>query len=127
MPGVELEQFLRTNIDLAAGAPPLFLDLREIGAFVPVRFEVVVVGNGVDSRESSRSPSEDAIGHRDDGGRVHASAQFSQDGCVRTEPAADRLGEDLAVMLFILAVGPVANDASRIEIPILLDGAVPGG
>src|ERR1700686_4828255 len=86
-------RILRARIDVPTDASALFFNFCEIGALIPVGFGVVVVGDGVEARSLGDSTRDDGIGHTDDGGRVPAAAQFSQDGAIRAEAALDGLGE----------------------------------
>ena len=71
---------------------------------------------------SARSAGDDGVGHADDGGGVHAAAEFGEDGTVGAESAADGFGEDGAEVLFVFGVGAVTDSLGGIEIPILGDG-----
>src|SRR5208282_1701892 len=43
-------RILRADVDVPAGATALFFNFGEIGALVPVRFGVVIVGDGIEAR-----------------------------------------------------------------------------
>ena len=110
---------------MAASAATLLLDFDEIGAFVPIRFDVVVgvvvPRDGVEARGFGDAAGDDGIRHADDGRRVHAAAEFGEDGAIGAEPALNGLCEDYAEVLFVFGVGAVADFFSWIEIPVFVD------
>ena len=124
MSNSNLRRFLFAHIDVGAGAAALFFDFGEVGALVPVGFGVVVVGDGVEARGFGGAAGDDGVGHADDGGGVHAAAEFGEDGAVGAEPAPHGFGENGAEMLFVFGVGAVTDSFARIEIPILADGVL---
>ena len=93
--------------------------------FVRVGFEVVVgvvePGDGVEAWAFGFAAGDDGIRHADDGGGVHAAAEFGEDGAVGAESALDGCGQDGAEVFFVFGVGAVADALARIEIPILAD------
>src|SRR5882762_3301419 len=100
---------MRTNVDMCAGAAALFFYFCEVGALVPVGFEIVVIRDGVEAWGFGGAASNDGVGHAHDGGRVHAAAQFGEDGAVGAERAADGFAEDGAEVLFVFSVGSVTD------------------
>src|SRR6266849_4410789 len=106
---LEFEDFLLANINVAASAAAPFFHFGEVGAFVPVGFGVVVVGDGIEALGFGGAVGDDGVRHADDGGGVHAAAKFGENGAVRTEPAADSFGEDGSEMLFVFGVGAVTD------------------
>src|SRR5205823_14862802 len=56
----------------------LFFDFREIGAFVPGGFRIVIVGNRVEARTFGLASSDYDIGHANDGRRVAAPARSEE-------------------------------------------------
>src|SRR6266481_6224204 len=110
------------DINVASGAVAFFFNLGEVGALVPVGFGVVVVGDGIKPRRFGSSAGDDGVRHADDGRRVHAAAQFREDGAVRTEPAQDAFTEDGAEVLFVFSVGAVTDSLAGLKIPELTDG-----
>ena len=109
---------------MGAGAAALFFYFGEVRALVPVRFGVVVVGDGVEARGFSGPAGDDGVGHADDGGGVHAAAELGEDGTVGTEPATDGFAEDGAEVFFVFGVAAVTDFVDGIEIPILGDGVL---
>ncbi len=55
-------------VDVIPGATAFLFDLCEIGAFIPVRFRVVVIREGVESRSLAFSSGNQSIRHANDGG-----------------------------------------------------------
>ena len=111
---------------MPTGSAAFFFDFGEIGALVPVRFGVVVVGNGVEARCLSGAASNDSVGHTDDGGGVPAATQLREDGAIGTEFAPDGCCEDAAEVLFVFGVRSVTDFLFWIEIPILAYSIFPG-
>src|SRR6266404_3991830 len=121
----ELEGFARADIDVATGPSALFFDLREIRALVPVGFGVVVVGDSVEPPSFGVSAGDDGVCDTNDGGRIHAAAEFGEYGTVRTQPSPHRLPENNSEVLFKFRISAVADLLLRIEIPILADRVLP--
>src|SRR5208282_339291 len=102
-------------------ASALFLNFGEVGTLIPVGFRVVVVGDGVKAGGFGGTPGDDGVGHADDGGGIHAAAEFGEDGAVGAEPAPHGFGESDAEMFFVLAIRAITDSLARIKIPILAD------
>src|ERR1700756_1203016 len=107
---------------MGARAAALFFDSSEVGALVPVGFGIIIVGDGVEARRIGGSPGDDIVGHGYNRRGVYAAAEFSEDGAVRAQPAADGLAEDAAEVFFEFGVGSVADFLVRIKIPIPANG-----
>src|SRR5882762_2364795 len=110
---------------MAAGSAAFLFHFGEIRAFVPVRFGVVIVGNGVETRSFGSAAGDDGVRHTHNGRGIHAAAELGQDGAVRAKSAADGFREDVEEVLFIFSVGAVTDSGGRIEIPILADRVLP--
>src|SRR5258708_7016734 len=90
---------MRTDIDVATGAAAFFFDFGEIGAFVPVGFGVVVIGDRIEARGLCGSAGDDGICYAHDRRGVHAAAKLCKDGAVGAEPAPDGFSKDSAEVL----------------------------
>ena len=115
---------LRTDVDVPAGAAALFFNFSEIGALVPVRFGIVVVGEGIEPGGFSGAAGDDSVSHADDGGGVPAATELGEDGPIGTKFALDGFRENGAEVLLVFGVGAVTDFLFRIEIPILADGVL---
>src|SRR6266403_3422421 len=120
----------RIEIDVVASTAALFFDFSEIGALVPVGFDVVVSvvvpRDRVEARGFGGAAGNDDIGHADDGGGVHAATEFGEDRAIGTDTTLEGRGEDAAEVLLVFGVGAVTDSLVRIEIPILTDGVLSG-
>jgi len=100
-----------------------------------VFIEVCVPGDSIEARAFDRRNSgwlapppplrsnpHNHVGHADDGGRVHASAEFGEYGTVRAKAALYRSTKDRAEVLLVLSVRAVADAVVRIEVPISGNG-----
>src|SRR6266571_1942863 len=76
---------------------------------------VVVPGDSVEARSFGAAAGDDDVGHANDGGGVHASAEVSEDRAVGTEPALDGFREESAEMLFVFGVGAITDFLGRME------------
>src|SRR5260370_3592634 len=85
---------LQTDVDVPAGAAAHLFNFGEIGAIIPVRFGVVVPGDGVEARGFGFATSDDGVSHADDGGGVPAAAQLSKYGAIGAKPTPDGGGAD---------------------------------
>src|SRR6266404_976659 len=57
---------LRTDVDVPTPATAFVFDFREIGAFVPVGFGVIVIRDCVEARSFGFAAGDDDVGHADD-------------------------------------------------------------
>src|SRR5271155_4286793 len=98
--------------------------------FIGVGFEVVVgviePGDSVEALAFGGGAGNDGVRHTDDGRRVHAPAELSEDGAVGAESALDGCGQGGAEVLFVFGVGAIANALSGIEVPIFADNVLSG-
>ena len=108
----------------------LLFDFGDPVEFVPVGFDVIVrvvePGDSVETGAFGSASGDDGIGHADDGGRVHAAAEFGEDGAVGAEAALDGCCEGGAEVFFVFGVGTVADALAGIELPIFADGVLSG-
>ena len=112
---------------MKSGTSAFLFDFGDPVEFVPVGFEVVVgvvePGDGVETGAFGSASRDDGIGYADDGGRVHAAAEFGKDRAVGAEAAFHGCCEGEAKVFFVFGVGAIADALARIKIPILTDDA----
>jgi hypothetical protein len=103
---------------VTAHASTLFLDEREIRSLVPIGFVIVIVGNGVEAWRFRFPIRHKRICHADNRGGVQAATEFGEHWGGDAEPPPDRAGEQMAEMLFIVAIGAIVDAMRRIELPV---------
>src|SRR6266496_1158551 len=91
----------------------------EIDRVVPMGVGTIEPGDGIETWTFRFSTSDDHVGHTDDGGGVHAAAEFGEDGAVGAQAALDGLRKYGAEVFFVFRVRAVTDALARIEIPIL--------
>src|SRR6185437_7929820 len=64
------------------------------------------------------SDSHNQVCHADDGGGIHAAAEFGEDRTVGTEAALHRCSEHGAEVFFIFSFGTISVALVGIEVPI---------
>src|ERR1700722_2564232 len=98
--------------------------------FVGVGFDVVVgivePGDSVEARAFGGAAGDEQVPHADDGGRVHAAAEFRKHRSVGAEAALDGSGQGGAEVFFVFVVGAVADALAWIKIPIFADDVLSG-
>jgi len=83
---------------------------------------IVEVRDSVETRGFGGTPGDDRVGHADDGGRVHAPAEFGESGSVGAKSAPHGFGEYGAEVLFIFAFTVITDSLVRVKIPVCAHG-----
>src|ERR1700733_5068264 len=122
----DLFRILCAHIDVPASAPALFFNFGEIWSLVPIRFGVVIVGNGIEARCVAVAAGDDLVGHTDNGRRVPAATEFGKNGLMGTKFSLDSRGKHSTEVFFVFGVGAVTDPVPRVEIPILAYSLVSG-
>ena len=103
---------------MAAGAGAHCFHLGEIRALVQAGTFVVVPRDGVHSRSVNASSGHDSISYANNGGRIHATAEFGKDGSVGAKSASYCCGEDAPELFFVFNISAIPDPLVRIEIPV---------
>ena len=106
----------------------LFFDFDDPAELVCIGFNIVVgivvPGDGVKTRAFGLAASDDKIGHANDGGGVHATAEIGNDGTVGAEITPDGCREGYAEVLLVFSVSAIANSFFCVEVPVPGDDAI---
>ena len=110
--------------DVMSRAPTLLLDLSKERRFIPVRFGIVVIGDGVEPGSFPEPTSHKGVGHADDRRGIHSSAEIRKDGGFRAKPPSHRFAKNRSKVLLVLSIVPIPNSLVRIKLPVLPHGCI---
>src|SRR5262249_38356067 len=109
---------------MATLAASVFFHLGEIRTFIPIRFAVVIVGNGIEARSVRWRFCQQLIGNADNGRGIHPSAELRNDRVLRAQTAPYGMPDSVAETFLVLRIAAEAKRVPRIKFPILLNGDV---